>query len=271
MKEWPLADGRVISYRQAGSGPTLVLLHGWAMSSAVFGEALQALSDEFCVLAPDLPGHGQSSAGKDYGLDALAADLAAWMQGLKLTEIRLLGWSLGGQIALRLARLVSLTNQRLSRLLLVATTPRFVANADWPHGLAEGQVRIMARGLGRRFTRTLDDFFVQQFGAHELSAERRQWLLAQLSPRAIPPQPKAALAALQTLRVSDLRSQLTGLALPALVMHGTEDRIVSLAAGRYLADMLPQSHFQMLSQAGHAPFLSDPQTNFKLWREFCRP
>lgn len=271
MQEWRLADGRVINYRQAGSGPTLVLLHGWAMSSAVFGEALQALSDEFCVLAPDLPGHGQSPACKDYGLDALAADLAAWMQGLKLTDVRLLGWSLGGQIALRLASLAPLEKQRLSRLLLVATTPRFVADAEWPYGLVEGQVRIMARGLGRRFSRTLDDFFAQQFGAQELSAERRQWLITQLSPKAVPPQPEAALAALETLRISDLRSELAGLPLPALVMHGTEDRIVPLGAGHYLADMLPQARFQTLPRAGHAPFLSDPQTSFQLWREFCRP
>ncbi len=268
MKEWCLADGRVIRYRQAGSGPPLVLLHGWAMSSAVFSEALQTLSDEFCVLAPDLPGHGQSTAGNDYGLDPLARDLAAWMEGLKLTDVRLLGWSLGGQIALRLA---TLAKQRLSRLLLVATTPRFVADEEWPNGLAEGQVRIMARGLQRRFARTLDDFFAQQFSTHELSAQRWQWLIEQLSPTAVPPQPEAALAALETLRIGDLRSQLAGLRLPALVMHGSEDGIVPLGAGRYLADVLPQARFQALSQAGHAPFLSYPQQSFQLWREFCRP
>lgn len=267
MNEWRLADGRVISYRQAGNGPTLVLLHGWAMSSAVFGEALQALSDEFCVLVPDLPGHGTSSSTKDYRLDALAADLSAWMEGLQLAEVRLLGWSLGGQVALRLASLIP---QSLYRLLLVATTPRFVVDTAWPHGLAEGQVRIMARGLQRRFARTLDDFFAQQFGAHELNAERRQWLIQQLSPRAVPPQPDAALAALETLRCSDLRSQLGELAVPTLVMHGAEDGIVPPGAGRYLADTLPQARFQQLARTGHAPFLSYPEESFQLWREFCR-
>jgi pimeloyl-[acyl-carrier protein] methyl ester esterase len=237
------------------------------MSSAVFSEALQSLSDEFCVLAPDLPGHGKSSPAKDYGLDALAADLSAWMEGLQLAGVCLLGWSLGGQIALRLA---SMETPRLCRLLLVSTTPRFVADTEWPNGLAEGQVRIMARGLQRRFARTLDDFFAQQFGAQELSAERRQWLIQQLSPGAVPPQPDAALAALETLRCSDLRSRLVDLALPALVMHGAEDGIVPPGAGRYLADMLPQARFQQLPRAGHAPFLSYPEESFHLWRKFCR-
>ncbi len=268
MKEWPLADGRVISYRQAGSGPPLVLLHGWAMSSAVFSEALQTLSNEFCVLAPDLPGHGQSSAGVDYGLNSLVGDLASWMDGLKLVGVCLLGWSLGGQIALRLA---ALAPQRIRRLLLVATTPRFVAEAEWPHGLPNGQVRIMARGLQRRFAGTLDDFFNQQFAQQELSAQRLQWLSQNLSPAVIPPQAEAALAVLETLRTSDLRLQLADLKVATLVMHGAEDTIVPLGAGRYLSDAIPKACFQPLAKAGHAPFLSCSEKVFQLWREFCRP
>lgn len=268
MKEWFLDDGRVLRYRQVGSGPPLVLLHGWAMSSAVFGEALQNLNNEFSVLAPDLPGHGQSTAGKDYSLGSLANDLASWMEGLQLTDVRLLGWSLGGQIALRLA---SLTKQRLSRLLLVATTPRFVADEEWGNGLAEGQVRIMARGLKRRFARTLEDFFNQQFGEQEISEVRRQWLSEHLSPMVIPPQQEAALGGLEILRTSDLRMQLAELDMPTLVMHGAEDKIVPSGAGRYLAQALPQARLQLLEQAGHAPFLSYPEDVFQMWREFCRP
>lgn len=268
MKEWCLDDGRLLRYRQVGSGPPLVLLHGWAMSSAVFSEALQSLSNEFCVLAPDLPGHGQSTSGKDYSLDSLANDLGSWMEGLQLTDVRLLGWSLGGQIALRLALL---TKQRLSRLLLMATTPRFVADEEWGNGLAEGQVRIMARGLQRRFTKTLEDFFNQIFDEQEISATRRQWLSEHLSPMVIPPQQEAALCALETLRISDLRMQVATLDLPTLVMHGAKDKIIPSGAGRYLAEVLPQARFQLLEQSGHAPFLSYPEDVFQMWREFCRP
>lgn len=267
MKEWPLADGRSLCYRQAGSGPTLVLLHGWAMSSAVFGEALEELSDQFTVLVPDLPGHGQSAAAADYSLDALAGDLAAWLKGLELTGVRLLGWSLGGQLALRLA---SLVRPRIHSLLLVSTTPRFVIDDRWTAGLPDGQVRIMARGLKRRYGQTLDDFFAQQFGADELPPDRLQQLLRQLGPAAVPPQAEAALAALETLRCADLRDQLSALQLPALVMHGADDVIIPAAAGRYLAEQLPQSRWELLPQAGHAPFLSRPQRCFALWREFCQ-
>lgn len=179
MKRWRLKDGRILSYAEAGNGPPLVLLHGWAMSSAVFSEALQELSDEYRVLAPDLPGHGGSTASGDYSLEALAEDLLEWFAGLDLSDIRLLGWSLGGLIALQLA---AGAGQCLSRLLLVATTQRFVADSEWPHGQSDGQVRIMARGLRRRFAATLDDFFAQQFGADEVTEQRLQQLQQQVSP-----------------------------------------------------------------------------------------
>lgn len=268
MNEWSFEDGRVLRYRQAGSGPPLVLLHGWAMSSKVFCEAVEDLCDEFCVLAPDLPGHGQSTGAQDYSLDALTNDLALWMEGLQLNDVRLLGWSLGGQIALRLA---GLAKHRLSRLLLVSTTPRFVADEEWTHGQDAKQVRIMARGLQRRFSRTLTDFFNQQFGEQEIDAARRQRLGENLSPTVVPPQQEAALGALETLRTGDLRRDLTELEVPALVVHGTEDKIIPLGAGRCLADSLPGARFQPFEQAGHAPFLSRPEELFQLWREFCQP
>ncbi len=267
MKNWSLNDGRKIHYRQAGSGPPLVLLHGWGMSSAVFGEALEALQDQFLVLAPDLPGHGPSTATGDYGLEALAADLAAWMEGLQLQDVRLLGWSLGGQIALRLADGAA---QRLSRLILVATTPRFVSDPQWPHGLAAGRVRVMERGLRRDPAGVLKEFFASMFTANELDGQRRQWLTEQCSPAAHPPQPTAVLGALQTLRDSDLRSWVKDLSLPVLLQHGSDDAIVPLGAGRYLAEILPKARLQILNHQGHAPFLSGPEQSFQGWREFCR-
>lgn len=267
MKEWRCPDGRTLTYREAGSGPPLVLVHGWAMSSAAFCEAIQELSDEFRVLAPDLPGHGGSTETVDYSLDALADDLLGWMEALDLGDIRLLGWSLGGQVALRLA---VRAEPRLARLLLIATTPRFTADDEWLHGLPDGQVRIMARGLKRRFAATLDDFFSQQFVAGELGDERSRLLWQRVAPTVQAPRQEAALATLETLRLSDLRQEVNRLALSSLIMHGTEDVIIPHSAGCYLAEQLPQSKFHTMPGLGHAPFLSRPQECFRLWREFCR-
>jgi len=103
MNSFRFADGRRLAWREAGTGPPLLLLHGWCFSSQVFAEALAAFSADYRVLAPDLPGHGAADPATDYGFAALAAELREWLAALSLDRIRLLGWSLGGQVALELA------------------------------------------------------------------------------------------------------------------------------------------------------------------------
>lgn len=269
MKSWLLADGRRLSYREKGAGRPLVLLHGWAMSSAVFAEALQALAGDFRVLAPDLRGHGASDPGDGYALEDFAGDLGQWLEGLGIAGLDLLGWSLGGQVALRLAPRLG---KSLGRLLLVASTPCFTAREGWSAGLPAVQVKAMARGLKRRYLDTLNDFFALQFQAGEVSAGHMEDIRAFAAPGegAVLPSADTALAALETLQTVDLREELSGVETPALVLHGEGDEIIPPEAGRYLAAHLPQGRFVGLAGTGHAPFLSRPEQCFALWREFCR-
>ena len=113
-----------------GSGPDVLLLHGWGMHSGVWEDVVEALLDHHRVTILDLPGHGYSRASRsDHTLDALTAAVltvapprAAWV-----------GWSLGGLAAQRAAIVAP---ERVSRLVLVSSTPCFVQRPDWPHGIA---------------------------------------------------------------------------------------------------------------------------------------
>ncbi len=268
MKSQLLDDGRSVAYRETGAGRPLILLHGWSMSSAVFSETLPALADHFRVLAPDLRGHGSSSGASGYTLDDLTDDVRGWLEKLEVDSFDLLGWSLGGQVALRLA---SQLGPRVQRLLLVAATPCFVKRADWTAGLPEGQVKAMARGLRRRYEETLEDFFQRQFVAGEVSAERLLQIKAFAAPMAGDRIPAAEpiLAALETLLTTDLRRELKELHVPTLVLHGEGDEIIPCDAGRYLAANLPHGSFFSLADTGHAPFLTHPEQCCNLLREFC--
>lgn len=265
MRFLTLADGRRLAWREAGSGPPLVLLHGWAMSSAVFAEVLPALAGRYRVLTPDLPGHGDSDAGCDYRLEALATDLAGWLAALDLAQVDLLGWSLGGQVALELV----LDYPRLvRRLILVATTPKFVAAAGWDWGLPDGQVRAMARDLGRAYERTMGDFFMRQFVGEELSRDRlRQITGFAVRPSRLP-RPEVALAALETLRQGDLRGRLGEIACPVLVQQGDLDVITPPAAATALAEALPVATLAVMKGIGHGPFLSLPGASVRSWEAF---
>lgn len=266
MKHLLLSDGRSLGYREAGKGPPLVLLHGWAMSSAVFTEALESLSDEFRVLAPDFRGHGASEGGAAFGFTDFAADLREWMEALDLKDAVLGGWSMGGQVLLEVYPFV---RWRVRRLMLIAATPRFTAEGDWSEGLPRGQVRAMARDLKRNYRKTMGDFFALQFSGEEIDRGRYRRIVDFAVRQGRLPEPGTALAALETLSREDQRGRLAAIDCPVLVLHGELDRIVPPGAGRYLSEHLPQGELVLLSGVGHAPFLSRPGDVFDRWRSFC--
>jgi pimeloyl-[acyl-carrier protein] methyl ester esterase len=267
VKRLRLSDGRILAWRDHGAGPgvPLVLLHGWTLSSAVFTEVLAELGPERPVLAPDLRGHGASDPGPGYGLNEFAADLAEWLRALHHPAIDLVGWSLGGQVALELALAGEV---RVRRLVLVAATPRFAAEADWAHGLPDGQIRTMARNLDGDYEGTLSKFFLLQFAGEAMSRHRLRHL-ADFAVRAAPLTSKnVALAALETLRQTDLRPRLRAVSCPVLVHQGELDRITLPAAAPWLAAALPQGRLRLEPGVGHAPFLSQPREALRWWREF---
>lgn len=259
MQLLTLPDGRRLAWRQAGSGPSLILLHGWGMTSAVFAGLSELLAPSYRLLAPDLRGHGGSEAGAGYALTDLAGDIAEWCEALDLQGASLLGWSLGGQVALTLCPALQ---GRLRRLILVATTPRFAAADDWPHGLPDGRVRVMARNLKKAPRLTVEDFWYSQFAAGEVPLPPTGMLTE--AEQALDP----LLATLDTLRHSDLRATLKGVDLPTLVLQGGVDSITFPAAGRYLAEHLPQGELVVWNGAGHAPFLTQPEQCAQLISEF---
>ena len=128
-----------------GSGPTLVLLHGWGLNLRVWDGLAAALQDRFRIVALDLPGHGRSEwVPERSSLEEQAAQIREAVSSIT-GSFFLLGWSLGGQIALQLAAIpraaghvAGACNTRVAatvnRLVLIAATPRLPAAPDWPYG-----------------------------------------------------------------------------------------------------------------------------------------
>jgi pimeloyl-[acyl-carrier protein] methyl ester esterase len=268
-----------------GSGPALVLLHGWGLNVRVWDGLADALCDRFRIVAVDLPGHGRSAwLPERSSLEEQAAQVAETVAAIT-AEYSLLGWSLGGQIALQLAagqhaagtRRASLATA-VARLVLIATTPRLVAGPDWPHGSRPERLAAQAAGLAADYRRTVSDFLELQVrgsaGGTAALAQLRAALFAHGSPgaAAIPDdrcqaapeacaEPKdahpAALArGLELLRDTDLRPLLVDIALPTLVIAGQYDRVTLPAASHALADSLPDARYVEIRRAAHAPFLS---------------
>lgn len=248
--------GPTLHYEDAGRGAPVVLVHGWSLSSAVFADELAAFAERRRAVAPDLRGHGRSRGGA-FGLDDLAADLAALFERLDLARAVLVGWSLGAQVALAALPRV---RARLAGLVLVSGTPRFTEGDGWEHGLPARSVDALAARVRRAPDRALARFFEDLFVDGELDAAARDRVRALRA--AIPlPDPAAAASGLEVLRGADLRDRVDALAasgLPALVLHGEADPICLPGAARAVAARVRGARLALLPGVGHAPFLSRP-------------
>jgi pimeloyl-[acyl-carrier protein] methyl ester esterase len=236
----------------SGSGPDLALLHGWGLNVRVWDGLVEALRDRFRLIAVDLPGHGRSQAISGGGTPAEQT----WSIHQALSSVSnrycLLGWSLGGQIALDLAAAMP---QQIQRLVLVATTPKFVAGPDWPYGMTEATIKRLAAQLQADYEQTVSDFLeLQVRGSLEggtVLSQLRHALISHGHAR-----PATLQAGLGTLATGDLRGTLPHVHVPTLVIAGQHDRITPPAASRALAEDLPDARYVEMRRAAHAPFLS---------------
>ncbi len=234
-----------------GRGPDLVLLHGWAMHGGMWGPWLDELVGEARLHIVDLPGHGHSpwvtEAG---GLPGLAEAVVP----LVPRGATVLGWSLGGMVALDLARRYP---RRLRALVLAATTPTFLTGPDWEHGLEPAVLAGFASGLEADCLRTVQSFLSLQARGDEYPAATLRALRSQLASHGEPDR-RALAAGLDILRSVDLRRELPHIAHPALVIAGAHDSVTPPGAARELAAGLPCSRLRIMERSGHAPFLSHP-------------
>lgn len=228
-----------------GSGPDLVLIHGWAMHGGIFAPLLERLTPRFRVHLVDLPGHGYSRDETRFDVVdaaqriAQATPRAAWI-----------GWSLGGLVALRAALDHA---EQVRGLVAIASSPRFVAAPDWPQGVPMEVFTAFGVDLETHYREAIERFLaLETLGAANAQAELRE-LKQQVFERGEP-----AIAALQdglrALETNDLRGDLPRLRVPSLWIAGRRDRLVAPAAMQWAAQQAPSASCLELN-SGHAPFI----------------
>ncbi len=245
----------------SGTGADVFLLHGWGLHSAVWDGFAEDLAGDVRVTAVDLPGHGGSPPQGVFSLsDAVDAVLEA-----APSNAVWLGWSLGGTVALEAA---ARCPDRVRRLVLMASNPRFVVGADWP-GMDPSVLEQFATGLADDYRGTLQRFLAlvargADGEAGTLRALRRRFAAGE------PPDAGALRAGLEILRNTDLRSRLGELTMPVLAVLGERDTLVPVGIRPLLAAALRCGRVETVPAAGHAPFLSHPRVCARLLRDFLQ-
>ena len=237
----------------SGHGPSIVLLHGWAMHSGVWAPLVQHLAKRHRVHAVDLPGHGRSAPLPSFGVAAIVEQLDAAFHAERM-PMAVVGWSLGGLIALAW----SLSHeQRVARLGLVATTPRFAADDSWRCAMSPQTLQRFGDELEVAWKATVLRFLTLQMRGSEQGHRVLTALRGELFARGEPSRRTLA-QALGVLATTDLRADVGRIVQPALVIQGDRDTLVPPAAGDWLAAALPNGRFAGIAGAAHVPFLSHP-------------
>jgi len=239
----------------SGSGPALVLLHGWGMNATVWQDVAAQLAQRWTVTLMDLPGHGRSPMleGAPYSLSALATALAAEAPPRAVW----VGWSLGGMVAQQLA---IEQPQRVAALSLVASTPQFAQSDDWPHGMETHVLAAFAQMLEEDYRTTLQRFLaIQVQGGREAVASLR--LLRERLFAHGEPDVAALRGGLALLKASNLRSSVERIVCPIQLLAGRRDALVSadaVAASAALFSRAESTKIDLIDGANHVPFLSHP-------------
>ena len=257
--EDPVFDGTLQTY-QGGpeDAPTLVLVHGIdKRGGAAWKEISEGLSQDYRLIAFDLPGFGASTRGNHlYGPDQYVRVLDHVISELADPPVFLLGHSLGGAIALRYAarhpdNVEHLLISSAAGILHKAAYTSFLARTPWSENDGWGTDRWLDRTGGqviRQLMRQIPDA-----GEILLSAPGRRVALRS-DPTRI-----AALALVET----DFSRTLHEHAVPTSVFWGARDRITPVRTGQLLAGLPSGGDLEVFPEAGHAPMLDAPEAFLK--------
>jgi pimeloyl-ACP methyl ester carboxylesterase len=255
--------GHRVSYRQGGSGPALLLLHGVTNSSATWERVAPILAEHFTLIAPDLLGHGESATPRgDYSLGAHASGVRDVLTALGIERATVVGHSLGGGIAMQFAYQFP---ERTERLVLVSSgglghhvTPvlRAVAlpGAEYVLPVLASQPLV---GAGTKIGGWIQRIGLR-VGADVAAMAAGVASLRDIEARRAFVHTARSVIDIAGQRVSAIDKLYLAEAVPTLILWGDRDSIIPARHGIRAHDLMPGSRLRVFEGAGHFPHHDDP-------------
>jgi len=248
------ADGTQLYYKDWGSGPPVILCHGWPLSSDSWeAQMLFLASQGFRSVAHDRRGHGRSSqAWLGNHMDQYADDLATVIETLNLRDAVLVGFSTGGgEVARYIGRHGT---RRIAKVVLVsAVTPLMLKTEKNPKGLpieAFDEIRAAQRANRSQFYKDLPAG--PFYGFNRPGAKPSQGLIDEWWREGMQGGAHNTYESIKAFSETDFTEDLKKIDVPTLIVHGDDDQIVPIeAAGRAAAKLVPNSTLVVYPGAPH--------------------
>lgn len=261
----PLSDGTSVALIDTGEGPAILLIPGADGVHQTWRYQVPALAARFRILAPDL----RTFIDSDANFDRFCLDMQEILDARNVPAAVVVGQSLGGAIALRLA---VLSPERVRALVIVNSLARISyrhvgLNRTLLVPVAIATTRYLPTLLARWFGRLWGRLDVWVFDA-SAGLERVIDYVLWTGPRTVPP--AVSTARVELLRGEDLRPQLPQIAAPTLVVKGPRDTYVPVAWSREIAGLIPGASYVEVPGTGHVSHISMPDAFNRILLDWLR-
>jgi pimeloyl-ACP methyl ester carboxylesterase len=254
--------GHDLAYREAGTGPTLLLIHGMAGNSRAWKAVMPELARDHHVIAPDLPGHGESDPPTgDYSLGNLAATLRDLLGALGVERTTIVGQSLGGGVAMQLAY----QHPELAERLVLVNSGGLGREVSWMiRALSLPGAEYVAPLLFPGFVRDLGDRVAEVVTRLGVRAPRIAEMWDSYATLTSPEHRAAFLRTVHAViepggqAVSATDRLYLAAAVPTLIIWGDADSIIPVSHGIAAHEAMPGSRLEIFQGIGHFPHAEDP-------------
>ncbi|MDP2235408.1 MAG: alpha/beta hydrolase [Bacteroidales bacterium] len=251
----------------AGNGNPIVLIHGWPLSDEMYEYQYNDLVNKnFRVIGITLRGFGKSDkpfGAYDYNIHAL--DIKRILDKLDIKDAMMVGFSMGGAIAVRF---VSAYNEgHVTKLVLAgAAVPIWTQREDFPFNLLQSAVDELIKQNNEDRPKLLSDF-AKIFSATETSLN--EGMVNWLNGIGLSASSHATAECLVALRDTDMRPDIVKINIPTLILHGKKDKICSFDLAEQMKAGIAKSKLVAFEKSGHSLFLEETKKFNKALIEFA--
>jgi pimeloyl-ACP methyl ester carboxylesterase len=270
-------DGVRLYYEISGSGKPVVLIHGLTASSRHFQKQIPFLAEHFRVITPDLRGHGQSDTSRDHlTMARLAEDLRQLIVSLNVTDVSLIGWSMGAHVIFEYIKNYSCAG--IEKIVIIDMAPKIMKSEDWHFGLPgiftrrsgdfghednlyllsvmlddwQAYSRVLARRL---FNKSLYNEIMEFNEFAEFMGKEDLPMLEHEAGK----NNAAVIAAFWiAMAMQDYRPMLKDIHVPCLLLYGKESNYYPPENFEYMQMQMPHARVIGFEGCGHIPHIQDP-------------
>ncbi len=257
------ANGVDLYYERTGTGRPIVFLHGVLMGARFFERQQNDLADAYDPIVLDFRGHGRSAQPQTgHTLPTYADDLEAFLAAQGLSEVVLVGWSMGALVGWEYVDRHG--TDRLDGFVVVDQQPADLERPDYDYGVFDLAELTHVLELAQTDHHQLAEVFLEDMFHTALSADQRRRLFDEIAQ--VPPLIKTAILFDQSIR--DYREVLSAVDVPTLVVTGRDDALVDPDGVAVVAEKTPEARLEYFEASSHCPFIEEPEQFADVLRSF---